>query len=206
MQRLVLASGSPRRRELLTMMGVEFEVVESGFDEEKVKIDDPQELVQELAIQKAMSVARRYDEGVLVLGGDTLVDVNGVGVSKLLGKEQAREVMQKLSGKEHIVCSGVAVVSGGSLETDSLVAVSTVKFLDLSEEAIDRYVDSGAWKGYAGGYALQGKGGELIEGYSGKLSTIIGLPVSETTELLESRGIMVEVEPRDIEEMLTNSI
>lgn len=208
MRKIILASGSPRRKEILELLGIEFEVRESGFDEESVKCDDPEELVKELALQKVLTVARELEgQDVLVIGGDTVVSVDlGEGKREILSKaysdKEAREIIEKLSGKEHRVMSGVALIDNSTGEEYSSVDVSKVKFIDISEDIIDKYVNSGKWRGFAGAYALQGEAAMFVEGYEGKLSTIIGMPITETVELLEKAGVVVGVDPRELEEKI----
>lgn len=200
MQRIVLASGSPRRREILELLGLEFEVIESGFDEDRVVSDDPSELVEELALQKALLVSEQVEHETIVVAGDTVVHMDGEILSKLESEEEVRRVIRLLSGREHEVYTGVSVVGNGERYVGS--DVSRVKFLELSEDRIDEYVRDGRWRGYAAGYALQGAAADLIEGYDGRLSTIIGMPIEITVELLERVGVNVEVDANELEEII----
>lgn len=203
MHQIVLASGSPRRKEILALLGLEFVVMESGFDEESVKSDDPRELVEELALQKALAVREKLGDDArdtVIVGGDTVVHLNGEIQSKLESEAEAKRVIGLLSGKEHEVFSGVAVVSEEEQYVESDVA--RVKFLDLSDIKINEYVKGGKWRGFAGGYALQGAAAELIEGYDGRLSTIIGMPVEIVTDLLECVGVNVHGNPVEVEEII----
>jgi len=198
MQRIILASGSPRRREILELLGLEFETVESGYDEDLIKTDDPVELVEELAIQKALSVADKYSDA-LIIGGDTVVYVAGVLVGKPKDKKDAQRIIRLLSGTTHLVITGVAVVN--SLTGDSVVGHEEggVRFRELREEEIRKYVESGIWRGFAGGYAIQGAAAPFVSEQTGSLSAIIGMPVVLITDLLEQMGVGVEVDPRELE-------
>ncbi|MFZ2200138.1 MAG: Maf family nucleotide pyrophosphatase, partial [Microgenomates group bacterium] len=110
MQQIILASGSPRRRELLEMLGVDFQIVESGYDESKIATDDPVEMVEELAIQKALEVGKKFDDA-LIIGGDTVVYVAGEVLGKPKNKKDAEVMLKKLFGTTHMVVTGVAIVN-----------------------------------------------------------------------------------------------
>lgn len=198
MQRIILASGSARRKEILELLGLEFEVVESGYNEDLIKTDDPVELVEELAIQKALSVAKKYPD-VLVIGGDTTVYVRGELVGKPIDKKDAERIIRLLSGTTHLVITGVAVVN--SLTGDSVVGHEEgwVRFRELTNEEIEKYVNSEVWRGFAGGYAIQGAAVPFVSEQTGSLSAIIGMPVVLITDLLEQMGVGVEVDPRELE-------
>lgn len=205
MPRIILASGSPRRKEMLELLGLEFEVVESGYDEEKIKTDDPVELVEELALQKALLVGKRYPDAIII-GGDTTVylpagkaGVAGEIVGKPVDKQDAEGMMRLLSGTTHMVVTGVAVIN--SLTGDQVVGHEEgfVRFKSLSEEEIKKYIASGAWRGFAGGYAMQGTASPFVSEQTGSLSAIIGMPVTLTADLLEQMGVGVEVSPEEVE-------
>lgn len=198
MQKIILASGSARRKELLEKLGVEFTIAESGYDESKIKTDDPVELVEELAIQKAMSMAKQFDDA-LIIGGDTVVYVAGELVGKPVDEKDAERIMRLLSGTTHMVVSGVAVVN--SLTGDQVVGHEEgwVRFRKLTEAKIKKYVNSGVWRGFAGGYAIQGAAAPFVTDQTGSLSAIVGFPVVLTADLLEQMGMAVEVDPRELE-------
>lgn len=201
MQKIILASGSQRRKEILELLGLEFEVVDSGYNEDLIKTDDPVELVEELALQKALAVAKKYPD-VLVIGGDTTVYVRGELVGKPIDKKDAQRIIRLLSGTTHLVITGVAVVN--SLTGDSVVGHEEgwVRFRELTNEEIIKYVNSEGWRGFAGGYALQGAAAPFVTEQTGSLSAIVGMPVELTCELLEQVGITVEVDPVEVEHSL----
>lgn len=202
MQKIILASGSPRRKEILELLGLEFEVVESLYDEDLIKTDDPVELVEELALQKVLAVAERYPD-TIVIGGDTTVYTGEEWLAKASTKEEAKAMFGKLLGRTHQVVTGVAVVN--SLTHESYVGHETgeVTFRDSSEAELDTYVgDEKNWRGFAGAYALQGGAAPFALNQTGKLSAIIGMPVELLTELLEQAGVVVEVDPREVEDKL----
>lgn len=202
MSRIILASGSPRRKEILELLGLEFEVVESGFDEELVPQDEAVEMVEELAMQKALGVAKKYPDAI-VIGGDTTVDVNGVILGKAESAKEAAEMFAKLLGRTHQVVTGVAVVN--SLTGESVVGSEAgwVTLREGSEAELAQYVATEKnWRGFAGAYALQGGAAPFALSQTGKLSAIIGMPVELATDLLEQMGVVVEVDPREVEDSL----
>lgn len=199
MQQIILASGSLRRKELLAKLGVEFEIVESQYDEDKIKTDDPVELVEELALQKALVVAKQFDDA-LIIGGDTTVYVAGEIINKPRDKRDAERMIRLLSGTTtHMVVTGVAVVN--SLTGDSVVGHEEgfIRFKTMTDEEIKKYVESEVWRGFAGGYAMQGAAAPFISEQTGSLSAIIGFPVVLVTDLLEQMGVGVEVSPEELE-------
>lgn len=200
--KLVLASASPRRKEILELLGLKFEVAESLFDEDLVKADDTEELVEELALQKALAVAARYPDTVIV-GGDTTVDLEGESLGKAGSKEVARELFGKLLGNTHRVVTGVAVVNSLTGESYSGSEVGEVAFREGSERELEEYVNEEKnWRGFAGAYALQGGAAPFVLSQTGKLSAIIGLPVELTCALLEQAGVVVDEDAMRVEEML----
>ncbi len=199
MQQIILASGSPRRKEILELLGLEFEVVDSGYDEDLIKTSDPVELVEELALQKALKVAEHYPDAI-VIGGDTTVTFGEGWIAKANTKEEAREMFKGLLDKTHQVVTGVAVVN--SLTGEQFVGHETgsVTLREGTESELDAYVaNEKNWQGFAGGYALQGGAAPFALNQSGKLSAIIGMPVELTCALLEQAGVVVEVDPIEVE-------
>ncbi len=172
MVRLVLASASPRRRQILTELGISFEAVVPDVDE--LREGDPAEVVVENALRKARAGREMVGEGPTILGVDTDVALDG----RLLGKPEdeggARERLELLSGRTHDVLSGVALLGA---EERTALARSTVTFHPLGAVEIDRYVGSGEWRDRAGGYAIQGLGSTLVASLHGDFSNVVGLPL-----------------------------
>ncbi|HET8565461.1 MAG TPA: nucleoside triphosphate pyrophosphatase [Solirubrobacterales bacterium] len=176
--RVVLASGSPQRREILQKLGVEFEVVVPGVEE--LTEGDPQRLVVENARRKAEAVEA---EG-LVIACDTDVVLDGEVLGKPADAREAREYLERMSGRAHTVMSGLVVVADG--EERSGVERTTVVFKDLTDAEKERYVRFGEWEGRSGGYAIQTLGSTLIERLEGSVSNVVGLPVGLLAELAPS--------------------
>ena len=180
--RVVLASRSPRRIELIAQLGVTPEVVPADIDETPRNGEQPAEYVKRLAESKARAVQERTGTDALVLGADTTVDLDGVIFGQPEDEADARRMLKLLSARTHRVHTGVAVVRPGSVS--SLVVTSMVTFEPVTDALLDWYIGTGEWQGKAGSYAIQGLGGTLVGSTRGSMSNIIGLPLRETSELL----------------------
>ena len=182
MTKLVLASASPRRRELLGLLGHEFEVVATGVDE--LTEGDPAELVVENALRKARAAAAETaDTDAIVIGADTDVVLDGGLLGKPADAGAARDRIAALAGRTHTVLSGLALIGAGRELTD--MVRTDVTFRALRPDEVDRYVESGEWRDRAGGYAVQGFGSSLIAAIDGDLSNVIGLPLPRLADLVE---------------------
>jgi septum formation protein len=175
MPRVVLASGSPQRRELLRKLGLELEIVVPGVEE--LTAGQPRYLVVENARRKARAVSA---EG-MVIACDTDVVLDGEVLGKPADAGEAREYLDRMSGRAHVVMSGLVVVEGG--EERSGVEETEVVFKQLSEAEKQRYVRFGEWRGRSGGYAIQTLGSSLVERLAGSVSNVVGLPVGLLAEL-----------------------
>jgi len=170
---IILASASPQRRALLAALGLDFEVRAPGIDEETE--GEPHEVVGRNAIRKAEAIAADADDAI-VIGGDTEVVIDGDVLGQAADADEARAHLERLSGAEHQVLGGLAVLEPGS-ELRTGVEVSTVAFRELQPDLIAVYLASGEWRGRAGAYAIQGLGSALIDGVRGDVSNVIGLPI-----------------------------
>jgi len=175
---LVLASASPRRRELLELLGLDFEVVPSGAPE--LTEGDPAVIVVENALRKARAIERPE---ALVLGVDTDVVCDGRLLGKPADDGDATARLRVLSGRSHEVLSGIALIGSGG-ERSELVRTA-VTFRDLANREIEDYVAAGEWRDRAGGYAIQGLGSSLVERVEGDLSNVIGLPIPALSRMIE---------------------
>lgn len=184
-EKIILASASPRRRELLEQMGVPFEVLVSNADENV--IGTPQERVRILAERKARSAARHVSEG-LILGADTLISLDGRAIGKPADEEDARFTIMCLSGRTHSVLTGVCLLDVATGRVDVRMGESSVTFKRLTRDEINAYIATGEYEGKAGSYAIQGIGESLIEKYEGSYSNIVGLPVELVAEMLKKAG------------------
>jgi septum formation protein len=187
--RLILASASPRRRELLGQLGVPFEIVTAAVTEHEAADSDPRHLVQHNAAIKADWVSARAPEA-FVLGADTTVCIDNVVLNKPADLADARAMLRRLSGRTHSVFTGLALRRGADgLRADEIVE-SQVTFKPLDEASIMLYLDRVHTLDKAGGYAIQEHSELIIASYSGSLTNIVGLPVEETRTLLTRAGLM----------------
>lgn len=186
---IVLASQSPRRKELLAQAGYQFTTLAADIDESVLHDESPKDYVLRLAIEKAKSIATCYQEhsNSVVLGSDTAV----IYQQHILGKPESYEhfyqMMTMLSGKAHQVLTSVAVVKGSKVYTD--VITTDVYFKTLSEQEICNYWHTNEPQDKAGGYGIQGIGGQLITHIKGSYSAVVGLPLCQTVELLRQAGV-----------------
>ena len=178
---LILASGSPRRRELLSLITDEFEVFVSGCDEFVPEGTPAEKVPAILAEQKALAVAKLRPEDT-VIGSDTVVVLNNEIFGKPKDKAHAHTMLKALSGKRHFVYTGVAVAEKGSVR--SFVQKTEVEFYELSDETIEKYIATGEPMDKAGAYGIQGKGSVLVKGIIGDYFNVMGLPVAETARFL----------------------
>ena len=177
----ILASGSPRRKELLRLIIPEYKVLVSGC-EEFVPEGTPAEKVPAiLAEQKALAVAKLCPDDT-VIGSDTVVVLNGEIFGKPKNEAHAHAMLKALSGKKHFVYTGVAVAEKGEIR--SFVQKTEVEFYELSDETIDKYIATGEPMDKAGAYGIQGKGSVLVKGIIGDYFNVMGLPVAELARFL----------------------
>jgi septum formation protein len=183
--RLVLASASPRRRELLARLGIErARIAAADIDESPLKAELPRVYAQRMAREKAEAAA---DDDAFVLAGDTVVAVGRRILPKAEDEATARQCLELMSGRRHRVLSAVALrAPDGSIR--ERLSETQVRFKSLSEQEISAYIAGGEWHGKAGGYAIQGSAEGLIAWIAGSHSGVVGLPLFETRALLKAAG------------------
>lgn len=181
---LILASASPRRRELLETIGVTFAIDVADVDEARLTGESPETLVERLALVKARTVLARRS-GDLILAADTAVVLGDAVFGKPVDAADARRMLMALSGRPHRVLTGVALVD--ALGEQSLVESTTVWFSDLSDTELDNYVASGEPMDKAGAYGIQGLAARFIPRIEGSHANVVGLPVSAVWRLLQAR-------------------
>lgn len=172
--KIILASGSPRRRELLSSLGLSFEVHRPDVDESHSGSEQPEELCRRLARLKAQAGAEEFPDA-LVIAADTIVVIDGVILGKPHDRADAVRMLKMLQGRVHEVLTGLSVCVDGRVM--SHVERTRVKFRALGEEEISAYVSTGECDDKAGAYAVQGKGSLLVEGIEGDYFNVVGLPV-----------------------------
>ncbi len=189
MVKLVLASKSPRRRELLKMLGVNFEVSDSGVSEKQKDREAPQKYVLRIAKQKAEVAAQKFPNS-WILAADTAVVLEGKIIGKPRDGTEAEHILSALSGKWHTVLTGVVLAGASGRRSLARVVSSKVKFRRLAPQEMRAYVETCEPMDKAGAYGIQGKGASLVEKVSGSYTNVIGLPVKETREMLKAAGIL----------------
>ena len=186
MAELVLASGSPRRKSLLSDLDIDFLVVPADVDESSLVGEDAKTYVARVATLKAQTVRESYPNAV-VLAADTTVDRDGEILAKPVDAADAALMLRSLSGREHFTHTAVCVAHGDLVDT---VVVSTaVTFRSLSTEEIDWYVRTGEPLDKAGAYGIQGRAAAFVSSISGSVSNVVGLPLAETIGLLRKAGV-----------------
>lgn len=192
--KLVLASTSPRRKQILEMLGVEFEVRAVEVDESIVAGESPYDYVHRLAIAKAHAGAAlsqpRHNTQEIIIGGDVTIDRDGIALAKAESPAEARQMLHSLSAKTHIGRDAFAVCLARSDEATQVyasgVSSTFITFRELSEADVEDYVASGEWEGKAGAYAVQGKAAEFITDIKGSFFDILGLPIYAVASALIS--------------------
>lgn len=182
---VVLASGSPRRRELLERIGYPLVVDAADVDETPLEGESPADYVQRLARRKAEVVAARHS-GQVVLGADTTVTADGQILGKAEGPDQARAMLVQLFGREHEVLTGFAAV--GPTGTETGLATTTVVMRRPTSHEVDGYIASGEWRGKAGAYAVQGMAAAFVTEVRGSITSVIGLPLAEAVQAIMTVG------------------
>ncbi len=184
---IFLASESPRRKELLQQLGLQFEVVNAPVEEVALPNEPPESYVLRIAIEKALSGFNKVaGKAIWVIGGDTAVMLNGRVFGKPKNEVDAFKMLSTLSGQTHAVLSAVAIVFDGEVFSD--LNKTSVTFKALSESEVLAYIQSGEPFGKAGSYAIQGLGATFIERIEGSYSAVMGLPLFELNQLLEASG------------------
>jgi septum formation protein len=185
---MILASSSPRRRELLQQIGVRFSTDVADIDETPLAGETPADYVARLALAKARVVAHRHP-GSVVLGSDTTVVLNDRILSKPEDELQAKQMLTALSGNSHQVMTAVALVRDNTEK--QITVVTDVRFCELSAQQIDAYIATGEPADKAGSYGIQGLGAVLVASINGSYSNVVGLPLTETAALLSELGVPV---------------
>lgn len=192
MRKIVLASASPRRRELLAAAGVIFQVC-AADSEEKITSDKPEEIVRELSMQKATAVALNFDmeEGTIVIGADTIVSYDNKILGKPSDEPEAFKTLKMLQGNTHQVYTGVSVLikRNGKWEDVSFVESTDVTFYPVSDEEIRAYIESGEPMDKAGSYGIQGSFGIYVKELRGEYTNVVGLPVGRLFYEMKQHGI-----------------
>ena len=185
--RIILASNSPRRKELLSQIGVEFEVIPSPFEESGVRFP-VSKMAERFSYLKAMDVASALNDNALVIGADTIVCLDRI-MGKPKSDEDAYEMLRMLSGKQHMVITGLSIINVLTGESLTDHEITRVKMKELSSHEITEYIKTGEPADKAGAYAIQGKGSLFVEGIEGDYFNVVGLPLFLMGRMLERFGV-----------------
>ncbi|QSZ28316.1 septum formation protein Maf [Aceticella autotrophica] len=189
--RIILASNSPRRRELLEGIGLDFEIVSSNIEEISEETE-PSLLVMNLSKQKALSVAESLKDDALIIAADTAVEINGNILGKPRDKFEAYKMLKRLSGKRHSVYTGISLVSSSDLRLISDYEVTYVYIKKLNDDIIWRYINTGECFDKAGSYAIQGYGSLIVSKINGDYFNVVGLPLSKLSDMM-SKNFGIEL-------------
>ena len=182
---IILASGSPRRREILGNTNLKFSVITSDIDEKIFENEEPIQLVLRLAFEKCMSVAKNNPSD-LVIGADTIVVLDNKILGKPKNEEEAFDMLSKLSNRQHQVITGMSIVNLKNQKKIVDYAISNVKFKKLTDQDIKDYISTKECLDKAGSYGIQGYGALLVEQIKGDYFNIVGLPISKLSDILKS--------------------
>lgn len=182
---IILASGSPRRREILANTNAKFDVLTSDVDEKIFKFEEPTQLVLRLAFEKCMDIAINNPES-LVIGADTIVVLDNEILGKPKNEDEAFDMLSKLSNREHQVITGMSIVNIENNKKIVDYTISNVKFKNLTDQDIRDYISTGECLDKAGSYGIQGYGALLVKEIQGDYFNIVGLPISKLSDILKA--------------------
>lgn len=194
---VILASTSPRRRELLTLLGIAFEIIPPAAEEIPSPDLSPREQAKQFALDKALSIARRHPDD-LVLGSDTVIEIDGTLVGKPQDLDDAETMLRELRGRNHHVHTGIAVIHQAVHVTLAQVETALVRMTPFTDHELRCYLETEESLGKAGAYSIQGEGARFIEKIEGDYPTIVGLPLWQTADLLKQQGVVL---PTPVEEI-----
>ena len=189
-QRIILASESPRRKELLTLLGFPFDVMPSPYEEDMTLDMNPYDLVQTLALGKAEAVENMLEEPAIIIGADTFIVHNNRPIGKPKDAAEAQAMLRELTGTTHEVVTGMACINMYAGERTVVEERSSITMRSMTDTMIQNYIATGEPMDKAGAYAVQGLGAILIENLVGDFFTVVGLPVCRLSMILEDWGIL----------------
>lgn len=188
--KIILASASSRRQELLNRLTESFEIIVSDFDEDSVDFDgNCASYVMSLAEGKASDVCKNIKGEAIIIGCDTIVSFNGKILGKPKDENEAFDMLKLLSGSTHQVYSGIAIINSKTGSIDRDFVCTDVKFDNLSDDQIKKYIDKDEYKDKAGAYGIQGYGGIFVEEIHGCYYNVVGLPLNKLSKMLRGTGV-----------------
>jgi septum formation protein len=194
---IILASTSPRRRELLALLGLSFDIIPPTCDEILTSHFTPSEQAKQFAMDKAWSIAANHPHD-LILGSDTVIEIDGTLLGKPKDLKEAEIMLRQLRGRCHQVHTGIALIHKARDFSLALVETAMVWIKDFDEEELSKYLNTGESLGKAGAYSIQGEGARLIEKIEGDYPIIVGLPLWHTAKLLEKQGVVLPISVEEV--------
>jgi len=188
MRKIILASGSPRRKQMLEQVGLRFTVEVSDYEEKPIQGVLPFQFVETLSLGKAKAVANNHEDAIII-GADTIVVLDNQILGKPKTKEDAKEMLKKLSGNTHSVFTGFTIIDTKNKRTITNHVETKIRFKNLSDEEISGYVETGEPMDKAGAYGVQDRGALFVEYIQGDYSSVMGLPILKIFEILKTLGI-----------------
>jgi septum formation protein len=190
MEPIILASGSLRRQDYFKILGLPFNIMPAMLDEKPQAGQSPRDYTEDMAVRKINKIIDQLRGRIpqWICGADTVISVDGEIFGKAQNRDEAREMLLKLRGREHEVYTAIALFNGRNQTIDCQSVPSSVTFSPISEEEIDWYLNTGEWQGVAGAYKIQGLGSCFVTGIKGSYSAIVGLPMREFYVMLLENG------------------
>lgn len=188
MRKIILASNSPRRRELMSLLGIPFEIEVSNYDEEKEKFESARKMVEVLSLKKAETVGNNHKDAVII-GADTTVLLGREIIGKARDRKHAFEIIKKLSGKTHKIITGFTILDTKTGKKVTSSVESELRFSPLTNSEIEAYLETEEYKDKAGAYAIQGTAGLFVEEIHGDFFNIVGLPMQRVRQELKNFGV-----------------
>lgn len=185
MNKIILASASPRRKELLSIFDINIDIYTSDINEIVRSHEDPKQVSMSLAFQKALDVSNRFNDNEIVLAADTIVYMNNTILGKPKDCEDALNMLSFLNGSIHSVITGIAIIEAGTNKKIVDYCETKVKFRQMSQEKLKSYIRTNEYKDKAGSYAIQGYGSILVEWIEGSYFNVVGLPITKVDYLLD---------------------
>jgi septum formation protein len=188
---IILASSSPRRKELLEKLGIKFKVLPSSIAEIPFEDESPEDFALRLSSEKAAAAAGGLDEGCIVIGADTIVVVDGEILGKPRDEQEAKVMLRKISGREHIVITAFSIIKPKAQILHKELVKTAVQIKTLTAEEIENYVKTGEPMDKSGAYGAQGIGAFMIRELHGSYTNVVGLPLSQLVDALSELGISI---------------
>jgi len=186
---MILASASPRRKELLLQSGYKFKVIEPDVNENLKADEDPRDYITRISKEKVKSVARELDLNEIIIAADTIVLVEGLILGKPKDSHDAKRMLDILSGNQHSVISGFVIMNTSNNYFHSQTVETKVTFRNIAPDEIEGYIKTGEPFDKAGAYAIQGQGASLVKRIEGSYTNVVGLPLAEIVDILDSIGV-----------------